>query len=1364
MFNYIKETYKKGDKLKLSCAHGEFCGEIVFISDDSIILKTQEGKVCGIKGRDISFFEELSDTIPQSKHEKENPNDAIPKSEEKETLSINKTVQKNVEATEGEDGKTEKNEKAGKGSFPNQQSTNIKDNKTPSYKPGDRIPLDELHRIDPSTKKVKERKDKKDIQTFNSFEDLTILVADEHKKQNEKIVPAQGIIKIDGVFPERNFGFIKDSKSGKDLYFSFLQIVDKDITKTPSYLRGLPVVYTIQENYMGLTAVSIHKPRKVSEIITIAEELLKNNDTKHARDVINHILNEYPENFTADKIMRSIGKKYKQAKVMTNAMLFNKAKDYSLAKDYPNAIEYYKKAIKAGVKIESAIKDLGSLYAQLYKQGSENASDYRDQAIILMKERKDILPHNTSNLYYLENLYYSIEDYQSFISIAEELLEKKEICDSKSRRTPLLCKIAVAYVKIGKRDTALQTIDEILLYDQTNINAINLKNAIEANQDIDAIDPTGFETLISGLSPFIQRTLDEYDEYAGVPAKAKESGEFDDAALRRVRVIIDQVSGRSKDRAPFLLTEAKLMQIIEPDSTVQLRTVLARYCNDMAKNHIADNSPLDVVRFYYNEAFSLEDNYRNNAQNVAYFMLTHVYDYRKLLSVLSNNVTIESALKETFTSNLEASRYNNMWINILTMFLYNKAITASLTSIFFSNRNYRTMAVKALNEINIPIKEDCNRDEFSKAWDKARETLKQYNSKIEASIKAIASTQTLEDMFQQLSQLRELPRQWMCPLDITRLNTIDNNIKPALKSYIECSGYRNKETYKNNANGQISQLIEEIMKRPTKLSYEELIPLLNTMESLLTSSFQEVVRMSAPRIKIKLLSEETVINDDGTVRIQVEVSNHKDSSPIKEVSVSIEESNDLKTIKDGDKNIRYNAIEGGESDIFKLQFKVSDEVKRQKATAINVTCNYKNGNEQKNISEQLSLKLYAQNEFKRIDNPYAPVADGGPLPEDSKMFFGRELEISNIVDSIIYSPSKQIIIYGQKRSGKSSVMVRLKRSLMDTGKTFCIFFSLGDIINNLTETAFYHKILRSIADELEFLKMDGENNVPDFEIPAVQAFKEEDPDNPLNTFTKYMIKFKLSCKQTEGWQDKKLVVMIDEFTYLYSAIKKGEISPSIMKQWKAITQNERAQFSVILVGQDVVPSFKNEDYARNAFGVIQDIRLTYLKEDAARNLIEKPILDENGNSRYIGEAVSRIIEYTSRNPYYIQIFCSRLVDFMNENKSISVTEADVNEVARSFIDGSEALAEDKFDNLIRAGESEDLQEYSESDILAILRQISINSKNIGYCGRSAIDALGDTEKENAILKDLCDREVLEKKGSDNYKIQVKLFQEWLLNH
>ena len=1347
MFDFIKETFKKGDTLKLSCVNGDFSGEILFITTDSIIIKTLDGKTCGIKGSDISFFEEIKNNestisaqVPtQTENINERQKMSVDTQEAQTENIVSNTPTQPIEETSDENLKEQP------------------DDGKPKLKILGHIDLDAINKSTPSKKQKPIKVKSKPTTTLKGLESLSILVEDEHKAQNEKYLPALGEIKV--VFPERNFGFIKDGKTGKQLYFSFNQIIDEGIKQPSGVMFHMPVVYSIISNERGDSAITIHRPNKVIELLNLSHTLIKRDEYRHAICILEHILDEFPDNFAADELKRKLEKSHPQPKIRTYSNLYNQAKKYNLEKNYPKAIEFFIKAIEAGEKMESSIKDLGMLYAQLYKQGGSNADDYRKDAILLLDEYRKDLPDSISTLYYLENLYYSIQDYKQFVSVAQELLDKKELQKDKNRYVQLLCKIAAAYIQSGEKELAIDTIEEALSYDPNNVGALKLKTAIESeNQDdiIEVISATQFESLTSGLSPFIQQTLDEYNEYAGVPAKIKESGNFDETTLKGIRSIIDKFSGRSKDRATYLLTEAKLMQEIDPENTLQFRTILARYCNDMAKNHIADNSSLDVIRFYYNEAFSLEENYDINARNVAYYLLTHIYDYRNLLQVTSKDISVDSALKQTIICEFDIKR----WISILSMFIYNRMISAKLTSLLFINNEYRVKAIEALKAIGISINNTPSKDEFSEAWNNAREALKRYNSKIIASIRVVTNASGLEEMYQRLLSLNDLSKEWMYALDINRLITIINTIAPAISSYIKSSGYRNKVSNRDLANGQIFQLIEDIKREPTKLSYEEFLPLLRHIEKLLDESFNDVIRTSEPRISIKLLSEQTVI-DNGLVKIQIEVSNHKDSSPIKEVSISVDERNDIKLINAGE--VLYNAIEGGESHIFKLQLEVGENIINQKATAVTIYCNYTNGGEKKQAFNQLSLKLYSKEEFTPIDNPYAPIADGGPV-QDEKMFFGRETEIQNIVEAIIKSPSKQIIIYGQKRSGKSSVMLHLKQSLLNTGKTFCIFFSLGEIINNLNEASFYYKIISSIKQELEILEWNGENDIPPFEIPSSKAFKEEDEDNPLNTFTKYMIMFKLSCKQTKGWENKNLVVMIDEFTYLYTEIKKGNISPSIMKQWKAITQNERAQFSVVLVGQDVVPSFKKEDYARNAFGVIQDMRLTYLKDEPARALIETPILDKDRRSRYIGDAVTRIIDYTSRNPYYIQIFCSRLVDYMNENKSISVTEADVNEVARSFIEGSDALEEDKFDNLIRAGESEDLQEFPESEILSILRQIAQNSKNIGYCNRRDIDVFEDKERENAILKDLTDREVLEMKGEDNYKIQVKLFQEWLLNH
>lgn len=1360
MFDFIKSTYNKGDKLKLTCGNGEFSGEILFINNDSIILKTMEGKTCGIKGSEISFFEELSVCTSkplESVNSKNNEQDQIVK---------------NIFC---DDATTEQSDKEFMSSQEIQEKTKLEKSKeqldgiqkginATQYKVGDVIPLDILHQVDPKTAKPKITKKVKATQTFNGLDSLRVLVEDEHKVQNNQYVPALGSIKwisADG----RPFGCILDGKENIELYFSFSQIVDPNLLK--NIRRGTSVIYTKTIESLGPKAKIIHSPGKIVDILNLAADLAKSGNIKSAMGVLEHILNEYPENFDAEKLLKELDCKVSYRifsnKQISSTELYQKAKRLHDSKKYDEAVEAYKEAIKANHKRESAVKDLGMLYLFLCNQteSEEKKEEFRLEAVDFMKDNVQYLPQNTVTWSYLENFYYSVREFEKFDCVTDKLLANKQIQSEGQRYVFLLNKKAASFLRRGNKNRAKEYIERSLEVYPEGSEALKLLSIIDNdNVDLETVfNASEFETLTSGLSQFIQETLDKYEEYHGVPSKIIESGEFNSVTLNEIRRLIDTAGkARARERAKYLLTEGKLMLTLEPDNILGLRSVMARFCNAMAQNHIFEASPMDIIRFYYIEAFSLEEKLVATIRQIPIYLLTHNYNYSQLLNIISKNISLDEALKIFLSGEVETRK----WESVLSMFLYNRVISAAITSRLYANSNYFTKAKEALAYYGIKLPEASSKDDFVNAWNRARELRLRDYKNAETSILSYRNNPNLEEVVVSLlSNLRDERKDWMCPLDLNRLNNIINNIAPALDNYIKSSGYRNKEAGYNNARGQIAQLIEEINDGPTRLSYEAIRPLMSYVFDLLEKSFNDVIKTSEPRVDLKLLSEETVVDDDNLVSIQVSVSNHKDSSPIREVSVVIQDMPGISFIADN--NVSYNAIDGGESSIFKLQLKINDEIRRLKATPLKVICKYRSGAGMIEKVYDLSLKLYSPSDFSVIDNPYSPIADGGPVPITSNMFYGRDGFISDVAKSILNSPSKQIIIYGQKRCGKSSVMLHLKKTLMETNRMFCIFFSMGDIINNLSEASFYYKILSSIKTELEFIEFDG-GTIPKFEIPSYSNFKNEDEDNPLNTFTKYMIKFKLSCKKTDGWQDKNLVVMIDEFTYLYTEIKKGNISSSIMKQWKAVTQNEHAQFSVVLVGQDVVPSFKKEKYASNAFGVIQDIRLTYLEEQPARDLIEKPILDINGESRYIGNAVTRILEYTSRNPYYIQIFCARLVDFMNKNKSIKVTEADVNEVAHSFVIGDQALEIDKFDNLIRAGESEDLQEIPEIEIIAVLRQIALGTKNIPYCKRADISTDYGEEEENRVLQHLEDREVLEKKGDDNYKIQVKLFQEWLLNH
>jgi len=346
---------------------------------------------------------------------------------------------------------------------------------------------------------------------------------------------------------------------------------------------------------------------------------------------------------------------------------------------------------------------------------------------------------------------------------------------------------------------------------------------------------------------------------------------------------------------------------------------------------------------------------------------------------------------------------------------------------------------------------------------------------------------------------------------------------------------------------------------------------------------------------------------------------------------------------------------------------------------------------------------------------------------------------------------------------------------------------MGKIVRKISEFSFYYKILKTIKESLVLLSIDG-NIVPNFSIPSRNEFIAEDEDNPVETFSKYMQLFKLACNNTTGWKNRRLVVMIDEFTYMYGAIKMNTISNSIMQQWKAVTQDPLTQFSAVLVGQDVVPAFKNEPYARNPFGVIEDLRLTYLDPADALGLIVNPILN-NGESRYVGDAARLIMDYTACNPYYIQIFCAALVEYINEKKYKSITEADVTDVANLLTSGVHALDHAKFENLLNARETEEDAEsiedgneidaaimiYKDDDVETVLRAIAKASENKPFANRSDIKTGLEANIEDGIIKQLYSRDVIDQKEKfqdeishkEKYRflrIKVRLYKEWLLKH
>ncbi|NJO89848.1 MAG: ATP-binding protein, partial [Chloroflexia bacterium] len=608
---------------------------------------------------------------------------------------------------------------------------------------------------------------------------------------------------------------------------------------------------------------------------------------------------------------------------------------------------------------------------------------------------------------------------------------------------------------------------------------------------------------------------------------------------------------------------------------------------------------------------------------------------------------------------IEKNIGDDFWNGIVEILGANTKISNSILTHLFQSVTFRERCYSYLGENQVVFDEKLQKDRFIKIWNDKINSIRSLKNSWFLSLDSIVNSKTSESFVENFNKTAYPVPKWISQIDSIRINSM-NEIVKSISEFISQNAFEDKERFYNIVINQSSQLKLEIEESPTELSFNVIRKLLSKIENLILTDYNQLVLTSKPEISISILGECVLHELDFTVNMQISISNKKGSAPVSSLELSIQDSEDIKFIPTN--NVLEQTLKGGDEKILRLQVAVNEKIKEEGAANILITSKYKvRGIEEINsFSDNLTLRLYSEKEFLKINNPFAATADSGPVT-DPNMFFGRGIFIENIRDSILDSASKCIIIYGQKRSGKSSVLYHLKEMLINDNDAFCVSFSLGEIVENLSSLTFYYKVLSEMEDALEDMKENG-MEVPEFSAPSLTELKEA----PSLVFNECLKKFNKDIRQYENWGHKKLILLLDEFTYIYTAIQKKVLSDDFMKTWKSFL--EKGFFTSVLVGQDIMPKF-TESFP-NEFGVTEPKRLSYLDKEDAISLIEKPIWDdEKQRSRFLGNSVNFILDYTSSNPYYIQIFCARFVDYMNYKKYVSVTEADIIDVAQTFIKG-----------------------------------------------------------------------------------------------
>jgi tetratricopeptide (TPR) repeat protein len=243
-----------------------------------------------------------------------------------------------------------------------------------------------------------------------------------------------------------------------------------------------------------------------------------------------------------------------------------------------------------------------------------------------------------------------------------------------------------------------------------------------------------------------------------------------------------------------------------------------------------------------------------------------------------------------------------------------------------------------------------------------------------------------------------------------------------------------------------------------------------------------------------------------------------------------------------------------------------------------------------------------------------PYVTGYPVG-DTHAFVGRA-DIVREVQQVLKQPNNNaIVLYGQRRIGKTSVLRELKAKLPQENAYQVVLFDLLDKSNWPLE-----KVLQELAKKIS---------------DVLQQEKLELGNNPETAFCEHLADLlnKLSSEQS-------LVLLFDEFDVLDDPENKNEQPASIaffpyLRQLLDIDR-QRLNF-VFVIGRKV------EDMtivAKSFFRTAQAKRISLLEHEDTAQLIR--LSETNNTLNWTEKTIEKICQLTNGHPYLTQQFCSRV--------------------------------------------------------------------------------------------------------------------------
>jgi len=400
-----------------------------------------------------------------------------------------------------------------------------------------------------------------------------------------------------------------------------------------------------------------------------------------------------------------------------------------------------------------------------------------------------------------------------------------------------------------------------------------------------------------------------------------------------------------------------------------------------------------------------------------------------------------------------------------------------------------------------------------------------------------------------------------------------------------------------------------------------------------------------------------------------------------------------------------------------------------------------------------------------------PFIVGNPIRTE-KMFYGREDDFRYVRTKLEGTSQGVVIVFcGERRAGKSSILYQVAGGRL--GERFIpVFIDLQEMVI-ASDSEFFGRISRVIAEAVaranrravsEPASAHGSGGAVDNVAlagagPAGAARKtvlaqtqriivpEFDGRNPYPVFLDFLDEVLASIG------GRTLLILMDEYELLEGKVDEGKLSNELFTFLAGLMDNKE-RLALIFTGSRRLEE-RDRKYWRELLRRSLFRKVGFLSEKDTTRLITEPVEGRVVYGRGVMDVVYRL---TAGQPFYTQVICQNVVDYMNEHRQNWVTVADLGRVITDIVDNPLPQMIYSWDAL------------SDDEKLALSLLGEVLGDGIAYATAGELRASVKANdypvnlSENTIrltLEEMFRRELLEKDPADGFRFKIDLLRLWI---